>query len=46
MLCNQCGAEWLDDEISEILETIVEKAKKNNSLIDVREFSASKDIAS
>lgn len=38
-VCQQCGAEWFDDTTSELLENIVEEAKKKHSMIEVSEYS-------
>ncbi|NEX21263.1 type II toxin-antitoxin system MqsA family antitoxin [Thiorhodococcus mannitoliphagus] len=37
-ICDQCGEEWLHDDIAETLEAIVADAHARHSLVDVREW--------
>ncbi len=34
-VCSQCGADWIEDDIAEKLEKIVEDARKKHSLVEV-----------
>ncbi len=34
-VCSQCGADWIEDDIAERLEKIVEDAHKKHSLVEV-----------
>ena len=34
-VCSQCGADWIDDAISEKLETIVDDARQKHNLVEV-----------
>lgn len=38
-ICEQCGAEWFDDNTSEQLENIVNEAKSKHSMIEVAEYA-------
>lgn len=35
MVCSQCGADWIDDAISEKLEKIVDDAREKHNLVEV-----------
>jgi YgiT-type zinc finger domain-containing protein len=39
-VCSLCGNEWLNDETAEVLEQIVEDARKKSCLFEVAQFSA------
>jgi YgiT-type zinc finger domain-containing protein len=39
MVCSQCGMEWINDEIAEEIEKIVESAKSKHSEIEVMSLS-------
>lgn len=39
-VCDQCGADWVKDNVAEIVEKIVNEAKANQSMIEVRSLSA------
>lgn len=45
-VCEQCGAEWIDDNNAEQLDQIVNYAKEKHTMIEVSEFSAWKKAAS
>jgi YgiT-type zinc finger domain-containing protein len=34
-VCSQCGADWIEDDIAERLEKIVEDARKKHHLVEV-----------
>ncbi|MBT6050925.1 MAG: type II toxin-antitoxin system MqsA family antitoxin [Candidatus Scalindua sp.] len=34
-VCSQCGADWIDDAISEKLEKIVDNARQKHNLVEV-----------
>lgn len=34
-VCSQCGADWIDDAISEKLEKIVDDARQKHNLVEV-----------
>ena len=38
-LCNQCGDEWLSDEVVERLESIVEDAKKKHLFVEIANYN-------
>lgn len=38
LVCNQCGSDWIDDEIAEELELIVNKAKKNHAMVEITKY--------
>ena len=35
MVCRQCGEDWIDDAMAERLETIVQKAREKDALVEV-----------
>jgi YgiT-type zinc finger domain-containing protein len=39
IVCNQCGAEWIEDKISEQLEQLVNEAKHKHAMIEVAEYA-------
>ncbi len=39
LLCEQCGMEWIDDSVSEILEKLVDDVRLKGSIVEVKEFS-------
>jgi len=39
-ICSQCGMEWLDDTITDKIETIVKEAKDKRSVVEVLSLSA------
>lgn len=39
MICDQCGADWIDDSVAEILENIAEDVREKGSVIEMKEFS-------
>jgi YgiT-type zinc finger domain-containing protein len=39
-ICSQCGMEWIDDEISDKIETIVKEAKDKHSVVEVMSLTA------
>ena len=39
-VCEQCGAEWLDDATSKNLEQIVQNAKNSHSMVEISEYQA------
>jgi YgiT-type zinc finger domain-containing protein len=34
-ICSQCGADWIDDNISEKLEKIVDDARQKHNLVEI-----------
>ena len=34
-VCSQCGADWIEDDITEKLEKIVENARQKHNLVEV-----------
>ncbi len=34
-VCSQCGADWIDDEVAERIETLVEEAKLKRLQVEV-----------
>lgn len=39
LICDQCGADWIDDRVAEIIEKIVEDVREKGSVIEMKEFS-------
>ena len=39
LVCDQCGTDWIEDSVAEILETIVEEVRGKGSIIEMKEFS-------
>ena len=39
MVCSQCGAEWMDDKMSERVENIVKDARKKHHTVEVTSFA-------
>ena len=39
IVCEQCGSDWIQDKEAEVLEKIVEDAKKKHAMIEVTSFS-------
>ncbi|MEW6527749.1 MAG: type II toxin-antitoxin system MqsA family antitoxin [Spirochaetota bacterium] len=39
IVCGQCGMEWIDDKVAELLERVVNEVKHKGTIIEVREFS-------
>ena len=46
VICEQCGAEWIDDENAQKLENMVLEAKQKQAMVEISEFSALEKIAS
>ena len=38
LVCEQCGAEWIDDEVSEVLERLVADAKEKHAMIEAATY--------
>lgn len=38
LVCNQCGSDWISDETAEDLEKMVEKAKKNHTMVEITKY--------
>jgi YgiT-type zinc finger domain-containing protein len=38
-VCSQCGADWIDDDIAEKLERIVDDARERHNLVEVTTLS-------
>ncbi len=38
-VCEQCGAEWIEDNIAEKLEDIVQDAREKHTMIEVATFT-------
>ncbi|MDF1882967.1 type II toxin-antitoxin system MqsA family antitoxin [Sulfurimonas sp. SAG-AH-194-C21] len=45
-VCEQCSAEWIDDDNAELLERIVLEAKNKQAMVEISEFSALEKLAS
>lgn len=39
LVCEQCGTDWIEDRVAEILERIVEEGRSKGSIIEMKEFS-------
>ncbi len=39
MVCTQCGAEWMDDNMVEKVENIVKDARKKHHTVEVTTFA-------
>jgi len=39
IVCGQCGMEWIDDKVAELLERVVIEVKHKGTIVEVREFS-------
>lgn len=39
-VCNQCGADWIEDNLAEKLEKIVNEARQKHTYIEVTRLSA------
>jgi YgiT-type zinc finger domain-containing protein len=39
LICDQCGADWIEDSIAETIEKIVEDVREKGSVIEMKEFS-------
>ena len=39
LICQQCGEEWIEDNVAKRIESIVEDARKKQSQIEVIAFS-------
>ena len=39
-VCSQCGADWIEDDIAEKLEKIVNDARKRHNQVEVTTLSA------
>ncbi len=39
LLCSQCGADWIDDATAAHIESLVDDAKRKNSLVEVMAYS-------
>ena len=39
LVCDQCGADWIDDGTAEILEKIAQDVREKGSVIEMKEFS-------
>jgi len=37
-VCEQCSAEWIDDENAEKLEELINEAKAKHSIVEISEF--------
>ena len=35
LICDLCGTDWLEDDVAEKLERIVEQARHKNSLVEI-----------
>jgi len=38
-ICDQCGADWINDSIAEVIEKIVQDVREKGSIIEMKEFS-------
>ena len=41
-VCSLCGESWIDDNIAENIELLVEEAKRKNRMIEVLDFELEK----
>jgi len=39
LVCAQCGADWLDDEVAQRIERLVEEARAKRSQVEVMALS-------
>ncbi len=39
LVCSQCGADWLDDEVTQRIERLVEEARAKRSQVEVMTLS-------
>ena len=39
LICDQCGMEWIDDDIASVLEKMVTDVRTKGSIVEVKEFS-------
>ncbi len=39
LICDQCGMEWIEDEIAGVLEKMVTDVRTKGSIVEVKEFS-------
>ena len=39
MVCDQCGADWIEDDIAEKLEDIVDSARKKYPVVEVANWT-------
>ena len=39
LVCEQCGTDWIEDRVAEILERTVEEVREKESVIEMKEFS-------
>ena len=37
-VCNQCGADWFSDKVSQKIEEIVKHSKKKQTLVEISSF--------
>ncbi len=37
-VCEQCGADWIDDSVSEVLENLVMDARQKHAMIEVTNY--------
>ena len=38
MVCNQCASDWIDDETSERLESLVESAREKHTMVEITQY--------
>ena len=38
IVCEQCGADWIDDDVSETLEILVMDARQKHAMIEVANY--------
>jgi len=46
LICDQCYSDWIEDNIAEKLEVIIESARKKHSIVEVANWDDKWDIAS
>ncbi len=39
LVCQQCGSDWIEDDVAEKLETIVKDAKNKHAMVEIAQFS-------
>lgn len=39
LVCDQCGSDWIEDDVAEKLETIVNSARKKHPIVEVANWN-------
>ena len=45
-VCDQCGSDWIDDNVAEKLEQIVDAARKKHPIVEVANWDNEIQVAS